>query len=254
MFMKNRDKNIERKRYELRAKSIKSIDKPELGSAVMPKYLSECYKKYESIILKEVIVGSRVLELAAGTGENTKILLDTKAYVVATDLSVESLKVLKKKFGNNSYLLTFEADIELLPFEDSSFDFVCCAGGLSYGEKNKTVREIIRVLRPGGNLICVDSLDNNPIYKLNRLVHYLFGRRTFSTLQNMPTVESLICLTKQFKNTKIYYFGALTFLLPFLIKIAGENLSAKILRKFDKKFKTKKSAFKFVLFASDLKK
>jgi SAM-dependent methyltransferase len=169
-------------------------------------------------------------------------------------ISSESLKVLKKIYKNNPYLSTKNANIEHLPFKNSSFDFVCCAGGLSYGETNRVKKEIIRVLRPGGSLILIDSLDNNPIYKLNRLMHYFFGRRTFSTLKNMPTVESLNDLTKTFKSTQIYYFGALVFLLPLLNKVTSDAVSAKILNKFDKKFQIKKSAFKFVLIASELKK
>jgi len=254
MFTVNRDKRIEHQRYEINAKSIKTINAPILGSSVMPEPLRECYKKYELIILKKVFKGANVLELAAGTGENTKIFLDCKANVIASDISAESLRVLRKRFNKNPNLSTHEADIEFLPFKESSFDFVCCAGGLSYGDKDKVISEVIRVLRPGGSLIIVDSLNNNPIYKLNRLIHYFLGRRTFSTLKNMPTIESLGFLTKPFKNSKIYYFGALTFLLPLLNKLASDSVITKFFNKFDRKFKIKKSAFKFVLVASKLKK
>jgi ubiquinone/menaquinone biosynthesis C-methylase UbiE len=248
------DKNIERARYDRAARSYVIRNIARFGSISTPQPLRAAYKKYEFIAKRKVFQGARVLEIACGMGENTKIFLDCKAYVTATDISSESLKVLKNIFKNNPYLSTKNADIEYLPFKNSSFDFVCCAGGLSYGETNRVKKEIIRVLWPGGSLILIDSLDNNPIYKLNRLMHYFFGRRTFSTLKNMPTVESLNDLTKTFKSAQIYYFGALVFLLPLLNKITSDAVSAKILNKFDKKFQIKKSAFKFVLVASELKK
>ena len=248
------DRNIERSRYDLAAVSYQIRNIATLGSISLRKPLREAYKKYEFISKRKIFQGARVLEIAAGMGENTKIFLDCKAYVTALDISSESLKVLKKIYKNNPYLSTKKANMEYLPFKHSSFDFVCCAGGLSYGETNRVKNELIRVLRPGGSLILIDSLDNNPIYKLNRLIHFFFGRRTFSTLKNMPTVESLNDLTKTFKSAQIYYFGALVFLLPLLNKIFSDAVSAKILNKFDKKFQIKKSAFKFVLIASELEK
>ena len=248
------DKLTERDRYNSRAKLTKYLVNPVLGSENLPKYLADPYLKYESFIKKKIFKNSKVLELGAGTGEHTKILLDTHAKIVISDISIESLRLAKKKFRNHPNLRTRQADIEHLPFKDSSFDFICCAGSLSYGVSKLVDREILRVLRPGGTFICVDSLNHNQIYKFNRWLHYLFGRRTRGTLINMPSVERLTYLSHAFKKSEIYYFGAFTFLMPLMIKIVGENLSAKISNYLDAKFKIEKSAFKFVFVASNLYK
>ena len=68
--------------------------------------------------------------------------------------------------------------MELLPFDNEIFDIVACAGGLSYGDNKLVLNEIYRVLKPKGMFICIDSLNENPIYKFNRYLHYLRGNRT----------------------------------------------------------------------------
>ncbi len=249
-MLNERDKFIERDRYNSRARLNKLSDSSLMGSSSVSVCFAAPYLKYESIIKEKVWAGSKVLEIGAGTGEHTKVLLNTSAQIVASDISADSLKLMEKKYSGSPNLQTCEADTEHLPFEDASFDFVCCAGSLSYGDSDLVDSEILRVLRPGGVLICVDSLNHNPIYRLNRWIHYLRGRRTRSTLLNMPTVGRLTLLSQSFENSEIHYFGALTFIMPLLVRLMGEALSVKISCCFDNVFKIKKSAFKFVLVAS----
>jgi ubiquinone/menaquinone biosynthesis C-methylase UbiE len=117
--------------------------------------------------------GSFVLEIGAGMGENTKFLLATEAKVCATDISEYSLSVIEKRF-NNDKLTTKVADMEKLPFAGQSFDIIVSAGSLSYGDNDKVLDEIYRVLKNKGVFIAIDSLNNNPIYRLNRCLHYYF--------------------------------------------------------------------------------
>ena len=119
----------------------------------------------------------------------------------------------KKKYQN---LKILSADIEQLPFKDMSFDAVCCAGSLSYGSKKQVISEIFRVLKTNGIFISIDSLNDNPIYKLNRYIHFLRGNRSFSTLINMPSLS----LLKLYK--KIWRFGNIFFWKLFLVYTSYE--------------------------------
>ena len=71
--------------------------------------------------------------------------------------------------------------MENLPYEKNTFDVVCCAGSLSYGNNLLVLNEINGVLKSDGYFISVDNLNENPIYKLNRYIHYIRGNRTLST-------------------------------------------------------------------------
>jgi len=137
--------------------------------------------------------------------------------------------------------------MEALPFGDNSFDVVTSAGSLSYGNPDMVDKEIKRVMRRGGILICVDSLNHNPIYRFNRLVHYLKGDRTKSTLFHMPTMERIHSISKGFKSADVRYFGAVSYLMPILARIIGQSHAACVSDAVDRLVNVREAAFKFVL-------
>lgn len=139
------------------------------------------------------------------------------------------------------------ADMEMLPFEANSFDVVTSAGSLSYGDPMLVDAEIRRVLRPGGLFICVDSLNHNPVYRLNRWLHYKKGERTLSTLLRMPTLNRIESISKGFKDTDVHFFGAVSYIMPILARIIGQDQAAKVSDTVDRLVRVRRAAFKFVL-------
>ncbi len=109
--------------------------------------------------------------------------------------------------------------------------------------------EVRRVLRPGGMFLCVDSLNHNPIYKLNRWFQYLRGVRTKSTLLYMPTMDRIQSISKGFKSTRVRYFGAVSYIIPLLASVIGQSHAANISDVIDRLVHVRRSAFKFVLVA-----
>jgi len=252
--MIEQDKLIERQRYEARAHSqmavVAMVVEVTLGSQTMPSYLRTPYIFYEQKIAELIRPGHRVLELGAGTGLHTWALLQTGANITASDISPNSLSLLKQRFHNApGNLKTEVADMESLPFEASSFDVIVSAGSLSYGEPHVVDAEIRRVLRPGGVLICVDSLDHNPIYRINRWIHYLRGNRSRSTLKRMPDLARIKDLGDRFSNVSAQYFGALSFAMPTFARLLGEKAAQTASDRVDQLVGVKRSAFKFVLVA-----
>jgi len=255
--MMEQDKVIERARYEARAQSqmagaVMVVAVP-LGSQTMPAYLRTPYLVYEQKIAELIRPSHHVLELGAGAGLHTWALLQTEASVTASDISPNSLNLLKQRFQNTpGNLKTVVADMESLPFESSSFDVIASAGSLSYGEPHVVDVEIRRVLRPGGMLICVDSLNHNPVYRINRWLHYLRGNRTRSTLKRMPNLARIDELCDGFSNVNIDYFGASSFMMPVLSHFLGENSAQAASDRIDQLVGVRRSAFKFVLVAQGL--
>jgi SAM-dependent methyltransferase len=100
--------------------------------------------------------GTRVLELAAGTGVVTRGLaahLPADVSIVATDLNAPMLE-LAAQVGTTRPVTWQQADAMRLPFEDSSVDTVACQFGVMFfPDKAKAFAEARRVLRPGGTLI-----------------------------------------------------------------------------------------------------
>lgn len=252
------DKEVERLRYDHRAilalQSLENKSSPRLGSASISLPLRQPYIDYEKALSNILPSTESVLELCSGMGEFSGVLVSESIKFVASDISLSSLSVLRSRFPDAQHLETVVCDIERLPFASQSFDLIACAGGLSYGDNTVVLSEIHRLLKLGGHFICVDSLNHNPIYRFNRLLHCLRGRRTPSTLNRMPSIQLLQAYEKTFDSLQIQYYGAFSWLLVPLSKLIGEPLAFSLSNALDHWFKIKCSAFKFVLIAQKCKK
>jgi len=99
-----------------------------------------------------------VLDVATGTGRLPFALLsqpDFKGKVIAIDISHGMLeKAAKKITSQRERVHLMQYDSFPLPFPDATFDVVCCVEALELiGEKQAAVKELARVLRPGGTLL-----------------------------------------------------------------------------------------------------
>jgi demethylmenaquinone methyltransferase / 2-methoxy-6-polyprenyl-1,4-benzoquinol methylase len=102
---------------------------------------------------------ARVLDLCCGTGD---VLLDlqraTKTTVIGADFCHPMLVAANRKIGRKHYTsVLFEGDALQLPLRDDSLDAITIA----FGFRNLTnyeggLRELCRVLKPGGNLAILE--------------------------------------------------------------------------------------------------
>jgi len=239
------DKDIERNRYNIKAKLL--LNKG-VYSNITPAYLNALsYEYYFRTLEGKRGKQAKLLEIGAGMGENTPLLIDMNYNIISIDLSPKSVEVMNNKFSKCENFSAEVADMEKLPFENEIFDVVCSAGSLSYGDNTVVMNEIYRVLKQGGVMIAVDSLNNNPIYRLNRYMRYLRGDRSKSTLIRMPTISLIDKYTEKFGHAEIRYFASITWLVPLLNKILSKQVVIRLSNWIDLKFNIKKSAFKFVM-------
>ncbi|MAN70281.1 MAG: hypothetical protein CMC09_00025 [Flavobacteriaceae bacterium] len=251
---KKSDLDIERERYSSRAAINKKMPK---GFQIRKKKDSLIYDPYNEIYFKSLIrnskKGFKILEICCGEGECSEPILENYNDITFADISKNSLDIIKRNYS--SFLtesISFkECNIEHLPFDNEIFDIVACAGGLSYGNNKLVLYEIHRVLKPNGIFICIDSLNENPIYKLNRYFHYLRGNRTKSTLKRMPNIQLLENYKRKFGTTKINYSGTLIWVLYPLSKIIGYK-NSKILSDFFDKNLPQWMSFKFIMEATKI--
>ena len=243
------DKQIEIYRYDKEAKKI--IDNIKYYKKV-PEYLSIPHKYYFKL-LQKFNKKKKLLEIGSGISINTFRLIKMGFNVCATDISPLSVLVMKKRYSKYKAFSSKIADMEKLPFKNKSFDIVCSAGSLSYGDNNKVINEIYRILKFGGGLVLVDSLNNNPIYRFNRYINYIKGNRSKSTLKRMPSIDLIEKYIKKFGYGKVKFFGSITWTFPLLKILLDEKIITNFSNLVDRKLKIKKSAFKFVLLLNKIK-
>ena len=208
-------------------------------------YINVPYQYY--FLLLKKLKKNKLLEIGAGTGENTQRLIKMNFNVCATDISPRSVEVMSQKYSKYKNFSSKVADIEKLPFKNESFDVICSAGSLSYGDNNRVMSEIYRVLKLGGAVVLVDSLNNSYIYRFNRYINYIKGSRTLSTLKRMPNVHLIDKYIKKFGYGKVKFFGSIFWTFPLLKILLSEKLITKFSNWVDQILEVKKSAFKFVL-------
>ncbi|MCA9191819.1 MAG: class I SAM-dependent methyltransferase [Planctomycetales bacterium] len=96
----------------------------------------------------------RVLEAGSGAGRFTEVLLKYGAKVYSFDFS-DAVDANGKNNLPNERLTLFQGDIRKIPFNDGFFDIVVCVGVLQHTPSTfESLKELTRVLRQGGTLIC----------------------------------------------------------------------------------------------------
>jgi ubiquinone/menaquinone biosynthesis C-methylase UbiE len=103
------------------------------------------------------VLPASVLETAAGSGVVTRMLapkLAGQARYVVSDLNQPMLDHAAAKQGADERIEWRQADALDLPFDDASFDAVCCQFGVMFfPDRIAGYREARRVLRPGGRFL-----------------------------------------------------------------------------------------------------
>lgn len=106
--------------------------------------------------------GSRVLDLAGGSGDLTALMaarVGTQGEVVMTDINARMLDVGRARLADRGIaaMRTVQCDAETLPFPSGHFDCVTIGFGLrNVTRKERALAEMLRVLRPGGRAIVLE--------------------------------------------------------------------------------------------------
>jgi ubiquinone/menaquinone biosynthesis C-methylase UbiE len=129
---------------------------PKFYDTLMVPLIFEAY----AVDMAELVAASSpgaVLETAAGSGVVTRLLapkLRADAHYVVTDLNQPMLDYAATRQGADSRIEWRQADALHLPFEDASFDVVCCQfGAMFFPSRVAGYAEARRVLRPGGRFV-----------------------------------------------------------------------------------------------------
>lgn len=152
-------------------------------------FLPALFQEWPDRVLEAAHIepGQTILDVACGTGVLTLAAAEKvspNGLVVGLDVNEGMLAVARRKAPGLDWR---HGRAEALPFPEDSFDGVVSQFGLMFFDDHRAaVREMVRVLRPGGRLAVAvwDSLGNTPGYaSVTALLHRLFGDRVAEALR-----------------------------------------------------------------------
>jgi demethylmenaquinone methyltransferase/2-methoxy-6-polyprenyl-1,4-benzoquinol methylase len=148
-----------------KAKHVRSVfdsvaSNYDLMNDLMSAGLHRWWKSY-TLMVANPRPGDRVLDIAGGTGDLGLAFAPKVAptgQVVHTDINEAMLREGRNRVLDQGHVLpTLVCDAEQLPFADGYFDIVSVAFGLrNMTHKELALREMNRVLRPGGKLLVLE--------------------------------------------------------------------------------------------------
>ena len=148
-----------------KARRVRSVfdsvaPKYDVMNDLMSMGLHRVWKAY-TVLVANVKEGQQVLDIAGGTGDLALAFapkVGATGRVVHTDINEAMLREGRNRLLDAGVCLpTVVCDAEHLPFADARFDVVTVAFGLrNMTHKDMALREMNRVLKPGGKLLVLE--------------------------------------------------------------------------------------------------
>ncbi len=155
--------------------------------------------------------GCRILDAGCGDGTFARTLARSGARVVGVDADPAMVEAACGAAADGGIEATFvEGELERLPFPDASFDVVIAVTVLCFvPEPASAIRELVRVLRPGGPLV-LGELGRWSSWAAVRRLRGLLGSATwraahFRTAAELRAMLEAAGLTVETVRGAIYY-------------------------------------------------
>ena len=117
------------------------------------------------------LTGKSLLDLGCGLGEGAVYFAKHGANVTAVDLSGEMLEVVKRLAAHHKVnVSTRKSPADQISLPDNTFDVVYSGNLLHHVDIAATLKEVHRVLKPGGIAIFTDPLAHNPLINIYRRI------------------------------------------------------------------------------------
>ncbi len=167
---------------EAKAKRVAGVftsvaGKYDVMNDLMSAGLHRVWKRF-AVSISGVREGQRVLDVAGGSADLSQLFLKkvgSSGQVVLTDINNAMLRVGRDRLFDQGHTTPVtQCDAEHLPFPNDYFDCVSIAFGLrNVTHKDVALREMQRVLKPGGRLIVLEfSKVAKPLEKIYGLYSF----------------------------------------------------------------------------------
>ena len=162
--------------------------------------------------LLEGCAGATILDYCCGNGEESLFVAKHGAKrVIGIDispLSIDNCNARAREEGVANIATFRTMDAEALEFPDNTFDFMMEYGVLHHLDLPKAAAELVRVLQPGGSMVCTETLGHNPLIRAYR--RRTPDLRTAWEAEHILTRKSFDMLSRHFARIEMHFFHLAT--------------------------------------------
>ena len=154
-------------------------------------------QRWRRKLVEALLPAERFLDLACGTGDVALIAMGRGAEVFGLDASLQMLQ----RAVSKGFKRVVAGDALKLPFRNNSFEAVACAFGIrNFASVEASLKEIYRVLRPGGRIGLLEF--SKPRFQPLRLLHTLYLSSVVPALGRLlsPNPEAYLYLSRSIKT------------------------------------------------------
>ena len=157
------------------------------------------WRRWQRLVLPR-LQGHDVLEVGCGPGWLLGDMLAAGYQCRAVDASPQMVAAARKTLGRRTFGtradIVVQARVQQLPFPDAAFDSVVSTFPTPYIADPVAIREIARVLRPGGRLIIVQGASLLPrgplLWLLVQIERLVYGRAATVAVADPVALQALV--------------------------------------------------------------
>jgi len=181
--------------------------------------------------LKINSVNSNILDYGCGIGQSLQeVIKFNPKKIVGIDISEVSIQKAKDSIQkSNSNIELLVDNCEKTKFNDNSFDIIYGSGILHHLDISLCLKEMYRLLKPGGRFLFIEPLGTNPLINFYRKLTPKSRSKDEHPLIN----DDFELIKKNFYKLRIKYYGFFTLIFFPLYKSPKKSFTFKILKKVD---------------------
>ena len=203
------------------------------GKNIFDKMLHPAHQHFETLVKQYLAKNPRgtLLDYGCGTGSRTLKLLRAEWRLIGIDISRESIKIAQQNCKNTHLTAEYIVmDGEHMNFPDNKFDLIVDYGTFPSIDMQSALPELIRVLKPTGSIIAIETLGHNPLFTLHRKLNVWQGRRTPRAAQHIMKMSGWHKIIAHFRSAKMYYYGLSALIITPLISLFPTMIQSRLIK------------------------